>query len=342
MSGRPLSEIVSRTGGRLVGDGDRVITGVAPLGQAGPEHLTFLDPERPPQLLATARAGAVLVVQAHDGCPVTQLVVPNVRLALALALELFQEVPSWGDGVHPTAIVHPDATLGTGVVVGPLAVVGEGCQIGEHTRIDPGVVLYPGVRVGRSSHLQARCVLREGTVVGDRVILQPGVVLGADGFGYAQTEEHTHHKIPQLGSVVVEDDVEIGASSCIDRATMGVTRIRRGSKIDNLVQVGHNCDLGEHVILCGQSGIAGSCQAGHHVVLGGQAGVADHVTLGDGARIGAAAGVHHDVPAGAAVIGAPAIDAREFARVQAALRKLPAVLQRLRHLEQRLESGDTP
>jgi UDP-3-O-[3-hydroxymyristoyl] glucosamine N-acyltransferase len=337
MTGHPLTEIAARTGGRLIGEPDLEVVGVAPIDHATGAHLSFLDPGRSPDLLRGTRAGAVLIETPVEGCAPAQVVVPNVRLALAQALELFVRPISWGHGVDPSAQVHPDAVLDESAIVGPLAVIGAGCRVGPRSRIDPGAVLYPGVTIGADCHVQARSVLREGTELGDRVILQPGVVLGADGFGYAQTAEHTHHKIPQLGIVIIEDDVEIGAGSCVDRGTMGATRIRRGAKIDNLVQIGHNCDLGEHVILCGQSGVAGSCTVGHHVMLGGQAGVADHVRIGEGAQIGAAAGVHADIPPGAGVLGAPAIDAREFAKLSAAMRKLPEALRLLRRLERTVE-----
>lgn len=344
--GHSLGAIAARVGGTLEGNAETVIRGVAPIQVAPGDHLAFLDAGGKEELLAQSRAGGVLVQRgatlegvAPDG--VGLIFVDNVRLALAQAMELFRDdADPWGSGVDPTAIVAEGVSLGEGVSVGPGVILGRGVILGDRTTVHAGTVIYPGVRVGADCCIQARCVLREGTIVGDRVILQPGAILGADGFGYAQTKEHTHYKIPQLGVVVIEDDVEVGAGACIDRGTMGATRIHRGAKIDNLVQVGHNCDVGEHSILCGQVGVAGSTVIEHHVMVGGQVGLSGHLRVGAGAQIGAQSGVHGDLPAGAKVIGSPAIEGRVFARMVAAQIKLPELLKRLRALERRAEPDD--
>lgn len=331
-------ELAARLGGQLEGPSDLVVTGPAPLDEAGPRQVAYLDQGQPWERAEQSRAGLLLAPrtlqnQVDAGRPVIWVEQP--RVAFAQVLTLFQE-PGWlEEGVHPTAFVAPGAELGEGVRVGPHAFVGPGARIG------PGTSLYPGARVGRGAVVGRDCLLRENSVVadrvhlGDRVILQPGAVVGADGFGYATDGTGNHQKIPHLGTVVVEDDVEIGANSTIDRGTLGATVIGRGTKIDNLVHVAHNVEVGENCLLVAQVGVAGSAHLGRGVVLAGQAGVSDHVRLGDGTMVAAQAGVLKDVEGGL-VSGLPARPHAEQMRVLAAQRRVPQLVREVAALRAEL------
>lgn len=327
---RRAEELAALLGAELQGPADRVVTGPAPLDEAGPDHVSYLDASQPWERAERSRAGVLLLAASLrnqvDPAGRTVIWVDHPRLAFARVLETFQE-PTWlAPGVHPTAFVAPDAQLAAGVRVGPHACVGPGARIGE------GSLLYPGARVGRRAVVGRHCVLRENSVVadgvrlGDRVILQPGAVVGSDGFGYATDAQGRHRKIPHLGTVVVEDDVEIGANSTIDRATLGETVIGRGTKIDNLVHVAHNVQIGEDCLLVAQVGIAGSARLGRSVVMAGQSGVADHVRLGDGTVVAAQAGVLKNVEGGL-VSGLPARPHAENMRALAAQRKVPQLVR---------------
>jgi len=330
-----LAEVAQAVGGTLEGPGDRVVRGVAGLEEAGPDEVSFLAGRRYAGALATTRAGAVLVAAGVE-CPASlaRVRTPDPYAALVVLLGRFDPGPPAIEGVHPTAIVDPDAALAPGVGLGPHVVVGRGARVGARTRVGAGTVigedaavgadayLYPGVHVGR------RCVL------GDRVVVHAGAVIGSDGFGYAQVGG-TYRKVPQLGIVLVGDDVEIGANTCIDRGTFGATSIGRGTKIDNLVQVAHNVAIGEHSALAAQCGLAGSARLGKGVRVGGQAGIAGHFRVADGAQVAGQAGVTGPVGAGETVSGYPARPHREALRTLAHLQQLPDLARRVRALERR-------
>lgn len=330
-----LRQLAQLVGGEVLGDGDLQLTGVRPLEDAGPEHLSFYHNRKYLTAAQNSRAGALLLADPQLFPGRNLLVHREPYWALAKILEFFYPPKRPEPGVHPQAVVAPSARLGArvsvgpfavigegavlgdGVVVGPLCVVGEGCQIGEETILHPGVILEPGCQVG------ARC------------ILQAGVVVGADGFGFA-TSQGKHYKVPQVGRVVIEDEVELGANVCVDRATLGETRIGRGTKVDNLVQIGHNVVIGEGCLLVAQTGIAGSSKLGRGVILAGQAGVTGHITIGDGAIITAKAGAMEDVPPGAMVSGMPARAHRQWLEAQARLYQLAKLQARVAELEERL------
>ncbi len=261
---------------------------------------------------------------------------PYRSFADALALLGRNERPP--DGVHPTAVVAPDARIGHGVSIGAFVVVGAGADIGDRVVLHPHVVLGPGVRIGEDSVVHARVSVRERSVLGRRVIVQDGAVIGSDGYGYVTDPDGVHHKIPQQSVVVIDDDVEIGANTTIDRPAVGETRIGRGTKIDNLVQIAHGVKVGEHALLVAQVGIAGSSTIGDHVVLAGQVGVAGHITVGDRARATAQTGIPNSVEPGATVSGYPAIDNREWLKASAVFRNLPELRRQVKDLLARLEA----
>jgi UDP-3-O-[3-hydroxymyristoyl] glucosamine N-acyltransferase len=261
----------------------------------------------------------------------------NPYLAFARALELFYRPLVPEPGIHPSAIVAPDAVIGKKPSIGAFAVVGSGCRVGDNPVLHPHVVLYPHVRVGDDVLLHSHVVVREFCELGDRVVIQNGAVIGSDGFGFAPRGDGTYHKIVQTGRVRIEDDVEIGANTTLDRAAVGDTVIRRGAKLDNLVQVGHGSSVGEDTVIAAQVGIAGSTRVGRRVMLGGQVGLAGHLEIGDEAILTAQSGTSHDVPEKAVMSGSPAIDNSHWLRSVAAFARLPETLRRLRELEKELE-----
>lgn len=333
-----LGEIARAVGGDLEGPADLVLTGVAGLDEAGPSELSFLANPRYRAALAATRAGAVLVTAdepCRDGLPRVRTKDPYAALVVVLAR--LDPGPPPVEGIHPTAVVHPSARLAAGVGLGPHAVVEARARVGARTRVAAGAYVGEDAALGEDVYLYPHAHVGRGCVLGDRVVLHAGAVLGSDGFGYAPVDG-AYRKVPQLGIVIVEDDVEIGANACIDRATFGATRIGRGTKIDNLVQIAHNVAVGEHSALAAQSGVAGSTRLGRGVVLGGQAGLIGHLRIGDGARVAAQAGVIGHIEAGETVSGYPARPHREALRVAAHLRKLPELDRRIRALE----SGEVP
>jgi UDP-3-O-[3-hydroxymyristoyl] glucosamine N-acyltransferase len=335
-AGFTLGELAEALQARLDGDPTRVVTGVAPLESAGPDHISFLTDPRYHDAARASRAGAFVVPPGVADLPGPMLRCPAPQQALIALLRLFHPPPPAAPGVDPTAVVAADARVDATASIGPLCVVEAAAVIGPRVRLHALVHVGPGVEIGEESVLHPHVSLRDGVRIGRRVVIHPGAVLGADGFGFA-FDGAAHRKIPQVGGVLVEDDVEIGANTTIDRATFGDTIVRRGTKIDNLVQIGHNVEVGEHSLLVAQVGLAGSARLGRGVVLAGQVGVADHVTLGDGVLAGAQAGIAGDVEAGSRVHGTPARPVGQAKRIWVAETRLPELLQRVRALEQRLE-----
>ena len=332
-----LSEVAELLGGELVDDRDPVIRGVAGVDEAGPGDLTFVASRRFAARLNECAAEAVIVGQDTDS-PLPAIRVENPYAAFAAFLERFRAEDDrvFPPGIHPTAVVDAEAQVAADAAIGPYCVVGPGTVVGAGTRLGAHVVLGPDVTLGRDCRLYARCTIREGCQIGDRVTLHVGVTLGTDGFGYLPSPTGLS-KIPQVGIVVVENDVEIGAGACVDRATTGRTVIGSGTKIDNLVQVGHNVKVGSHCALSAQTGISGSAQIGDRVTMGGQVGVSHQVKIGSDVKIGGQSGVTRDLEDGTDNFGTPALEAREAFRNIGALRRLPELLRRVARLEARDE-----
>jgi UDP-3-O-[3-hydroxymyristoyl] glucosamine N-acyltransferase len=336
--GRRLSarELAALTGGRLVGSEDVAVTGVAPLDRAGPGDLSFLAASRYLPYFAKTRAHVVLIAPQFEGAESpapARIVVRDPYTALLVALPVLYPQPVWTPGVDPTARIGRGTQWDEPVAIGPGVVLGDGVRLGRNVRIGAGCVLGDGVSVGDDTQLFARVVCYSGAVVGRRAILHAGVVIGSDGFGYVTPKNaRDHQKIPHVGRVIIGDDVEIGANSTVDRGSVDDTVIGPGTKIDNLVQVGHNVRIGARCLIMALTGIAGSTCIEDDVVIGGQAGLPQHVTIGAGARIAGQAGVWGDVPAGATVSGYPARDHREQLRALAALSRLAKLADRLEEL----------
>jgi len=326
-------------GCRLEGDGELEITGVAGMEHAGPRHLTFLANAKYAPKVRHTKAGAVLVTQPIPG--LTCLVSDNPYLDFARALNLFYQPPRPAPGIHPLAFVAASAVIGENCSIGPFAVVGERVRLGRDAVLHPHVVLYEGVEIGDNFLAHSHAVVREFCRIGHRVILQNGVVVGGDGFGFAKRADGTHYKIVQSGVTIIEDDVEIQSLTSVDRATVGETLVKRGAKIDSLVQVGHACVIGEDNIICAQTGLAGSTTLERNVLLAGQAGSAGHLTVHEGAIVYAQSGLGGDVAAGARVSGSPAFSAHEWLRAVSAFPKLPELLKTVRELKKRLEELDS-
>jgi UDP-3-O-[3-hydroxymyristoyl] glucosamine N-acyltransferase len=331
-----LGEVAEALGRAVEGDPSFVVRGVAPIAGAGPGDLTFARSPAYAGALAASRAGAVIAPVALDTGRRPTVRSPRPDLDFARAVKLLVECEPPAPGIHPTAVVAPDARVDPSAHVGPLAVIGARSIVGARSTIHPRAVLYRDVRVGADCVVHAGCVLREDVVLGDRVVLHPGVALGTDGFGYTLDEAGRPVKIPQIGRVIVADDVEVGANATIDRATLGETRIGRNAKIDNLVVVAHNCDVGEDVLVAAQSGLAGSTRVGRGSILMGQTASSGHLTIGAGSFLGARAAVHRDLAPGSRVWGTPALEERRWHKSVAAFARLPDVLRRLRALERRL------
>ena len=313
------------------------ITGVAGIEQAGQGQLTFVSNPKYNAAAKTTKASAVIVAENFPAINAGMLRSKNPYLAWAKAIELFYHPPSYAPGIHPTAVVHPKAKkkLGKNAHIGPYVVIDEDVVIGDNAVLLAHVVIYRGATIGNNFFAHAHAVVREFCHVGDNVLLQNGAVVGSDGFGFAKTDDARWHKIVQSGNVAVESDVEIQANACIDRASIGESRIGRGTKIDNLVQVGHSCTIGHDTLLCGQVGLAGTTDVGNNVILAGQVGVSGHVKIGDGAIATAQSGIPHDVPAGAMVSGYPAIDNRLWLKCCAAYARLPELAKAVRKLSER-------
>lgn len=337
-----LGELAGRLGCALHGDPHIEITGVAGIEQAGPSELTFLaNPKYAPKVKHT-RAAAILVSEPLAEPKPASLVSANPYHDHARALAMFYQPPRPAPGIHPQAAIAASARIGEGASIGAFAVVGERVTIGKNAVLHPQVVIYEGAQIGDDFCAHSHAVVREFCRIGDRVILQNGVVIGGDGYGFAKTRDGKHFKIVQSGVTVIEDDVEIQSLSSIDRASMGETRVKRGAKIDSLVQVGHSCVVGEDNIICAQTGLAGSSILGRNVLLAGQVGVSGHLTIHDNAVVYAQSGIGGDVPAGHAVSGSPAFEAKEWLRAITAFPKLTDLLKRVRQLEKRFDRLERP
>ena len=330
-----LEKVAELVGGKLKGDGSLEISGLRGIEQAGEGHVTFLSKKKFLDVLNRSQTSAVLVKEEVD-TPVCQIIVASPELAFARLLREFHPETRPKPGVHDRAVIGKNVKLGEQVTLSAGVYIGDDVEIADHAHLYPGVVVGDGCRIGSHSTLYPNVTLYRDTELGCRVILHAGVVIGADGFGYTLDEKGAHYKISQIGRVVIEDDVEIGANSCVDRAAMGATVIKQGTKIDNLVQVAHNCTVGEHSILVAQVGLAGSCTLGHHVVLAGQVGVADHVTLGDQVTLTAQSGTFRDIESNNVYGGHPAIPLGEWKKYVTALPKLPDLARKVRDLEARL------
>lgn len=326
-----LGEIAEKLGARLENGSPKTeITGVAGVETAGPGQITFISNPKYASAAKTTKAAAIIIAEDFPALPAAMLRSKNPYLDFARALELFYAAPQYEPGVHPTAVVHPSAQLARGVHVGPYVVIGEDVQVGENGVLLAHVVIYRGAKIGANFLAHSHAILREFCQIGDNVVLQNGVVVGGDGFGFAKDSQGHWQKIVQTGPTIIEDDVEIQANACIDRASVGETRVSRGAKIDNLVQVGHGSKVGEDSLLCAQVGLAGSTQIGKGVILAGQVGVAGHCTVGDGAIATAQSGIPNDVPARTIVSGYPAIDNKLWLRCVAVFNRLPDVARLLR------------
>jgi UDP-3-O-[3-hydroxymyristoyl] glucosamine N-acyltransferase len=332
-----LGEIAHRLGCELHGDPRTEISGVAGMEQAGPTELTFLANPKYAHKVKRTRAAAILISHPVTGLPVASLLSANPYVDFARALELFYQPPRPEPGIHPTAAIAPTAIIGEGASIGAYAVVGESARIGPNATLHPHVVIYEGAEIGDHFVAHSGAVVREFCRIGDRVILQNNVVVGGDGYGFAKQADGTHYKIVQSGVTVLEDDVEIQTLTSVDRATVGETRVKRGAKIDSLVQIGHACVVGEDNIICSQTGLAGSSILGKNVLLAGQVGISGHLTIHDDTVVYAQSGVGGDVAAGSVISGSPAFDAATWRRAVTAFPKLPDLVKAVRQLEKRVE-----
>jgi UDP-3-O-[3-hydroxymyristoyl] glucosamine N-acyltransferase len=341
MPTRTLGELAAELDGVVVGDPGTVIRGVAGIREAMPGDITFLANARYDGYLSETRASAVICSREPRESALPLLQVDNPYLAFQKIVRVFRPDPYRPEpGIHPTAVIAADATLGEEVSVGAWCVVERGARIGARAVLMPGCYVGVLASVGDDSVLHPHVTVREECVVGARCLLHPGVVIGSDGFGFA-LDGGRYHKVPQVGNVVIGDDVEIGANTTIDRATTDATRIGDGTKIDNLVQIGHNVVIGRHCIVVAQVGISGSTQLEDYVTLGGQAGIVGHVRIGQGAMVGAKAGVSRSVEPKEVVSGYPALPHGLFKRVSALVQKLPQLFQRTRTLEERVARLET-
>lgn len=330
-----LSEIARALGCELAGNPDVEITGVAGMEHAGPGHLTFLANPKYAHKVKDTKAGAILVNAPVEG--IACLVSKNPYLDFARALELFYRPPRPAPGIHPLAWVAPTAVIGECASVGPFAVVGDHVRIGRNAVIHPHVAIYEGAEIGDDFTAHSHAAVREFCRIGNRVILQNGAVVGGDGFGFAKRADGTHYKIVQSGVTVIEDDVEVQSLANVDRATVGETRVKRGAKIDSLVQVGHACVVGEDNIICAQTGLAGSSILEKNVLLAGQVGISGHLTVHDNAVVYAQSGIGGDIAPGARMSGSPAFDASQWLRAATAFQKLPELLKTVRELRKKVE-----
>lgn len=318
-----LKQIADIIGARLKGDGEYEVKGVAKLEEAGPEHLSIYSNIRFKKALSQTGAKALIVPENLQPEGFHLLVVKNPRLAFAKVIELFYPKEK-RKGVHPTAVIEDGVNLGKDVYIGACVYIGKNCIVGDGTEIHANSVLYENVRVGKNCLIYANVTIRENTEIGNNVIIHPGAVIGADGFGFEPDEKGVYHKIPQVGKVVIEDDVEIGANTCVDRAALGETRIGRGVKIDNLCQIAHGVKIGENTVIAGMSGMGGSTRIGRNVLIGGYVGITDNVEIGDRVIIAGKTGVTGNVKEGSIIAGIPHTDMKTWRRAMILLYQLPS------------------
>jgi UDP-3-O-[3-hydroxymyristoyl] glucosamine N-acyltransferase len=334
---RQLAQLVQ---GKFQGDGNLIVADARSLGEAEPGDITFIENEKNAPLLHASKAAAAVVPMTVSANGKSVIQVADPLMAFVAIVRHFHGRPESAPvGIDPRAVVHPSASVGPDPSIHPLAVIGEGTTIGARCRIHSNVVIGRFCRIGDDVTIYPGAVLYDDTVLGDRVVIHANAVLGADGFGY-RLHQGRHVKVPQLGRVEIAADVEVGAATTIDRSTFGATRIGEGTKIDNLVMIGHNCQVGKHNLLCSQVGIAGSCTTGDYVVMAGQVGIADHVHIGAGAMLGAKAGVPADIPAGQRVLGCPSTPEREQKRILMSLAKLPELRKDMQKVKKQLGIAD--
>ena len=332
---KTLGELAEYLGGTVRGDADYRVSGLAPLEAARADKITFLANPKYASKVADTGAGAVLMAPGGEAFGRNVVEVADPYLSFAKLLTLFYVQPHVPRGVLPEVVVGTGVSLGEDISVYPGAIIGNNVTIGDRCVIHPGAVLYDGVTIGDDTTVHANAVVRERCRVGRRCVIQPGAVVGSDGFGYAP-DGRGYYPIPQIGIVVLEDDVEIGANTCIDRAALDVTIIKRGTKLDNLVQIAHNCQIGEDCMLCSQVGISGSARIGNHVTLTGQVGVAGHLTIGDNVMVGAKSGVPGSLPANAGYSGIPALPHKQWLRSMAVVANLPELKKSVHALEKKI------
>jgi UDP-3-O-[3-hydroxymyristoyl] glucosamine N-acyltransferase len=335
-----LKELASRLGLELRGDGEVEIIAPAPIEAAAPGMIIFVSAAKYAPILKTRRAAAAIVApEFADGAACPVLISKNPYASFARVIETFFPPYRPAAGIDSTAKIAPDARIGENASIGAYAVIGAGVTIGRNAVIHPHVTIYPGVRIGHDFTAHSQVIVREGCTIGDRVTLQNGAVIGADGFGYVE-EAGDLVKIPQVGTVAIEDDVEIGAKSTVDRAMLGVTILHRGVKLDDQVHVGHNCEIGEFTRFASFVGIAGSCKIGKWCQFGGQVGCADHATVGDRVMAAGQAGLHGEIPDDQMVGGSPYSSLSDWRRYSAIIARLPEFARRLRALEKKVESSE--
>ena len=328
-----LGELASRLGAELRGDPNLEVTGVKGIEEAGPTEITFVANPRYTALARSTRAAAIIVEPEFQEIAAASIRIKNPYHAFSRALGLFYLPPSYAPGIHPTAVIDPTAEIGPDAHIGAYAVVGPNVRLGSNATLLPHVVLYRGVQVGSHFFAHAHAVVREYCVLGDHVTLENGVVIGADGFGFSKNDAGQWEKIPQSGPVHIGSRVDVQANATIDRATVGVTQIGDGTKVDNLVQVGHGSRVGNDTLICAQTGLAGSSIIGNNVILAGQVGIAGHCTVGDGVILTAQSAVSHDVPPGKMISGSPGFDNRIWLRAVTIFQRLPELLKRLDRVE---------
>ena len=331
-----LSELATLLGAELIGQGDIEIRGASGIGEAGAGHITYVADERHLRDLERSRASAAIVPLGAQTLHLPVLRVKNPRLAFARMLDLLYKKPYAPAGTSGKAVIGRNVEVGKDITIHPYVVVADGAKIGNRVILYPGVYVGEGSIIGDDSVMYPNVTIRDGVVIGSRVIIHSGTVIGSDGFGFV-TDSGKHHKIPQVGGVVIQDDVEIGANCTVDRATLGKTVIKQGTKIDNMVHVAHNVTIGAHCLLAAQVGIAGSCTLGDYVVLGGQVGVGDHVSIGDRVMVSGGTAVIKDTEPGQVLGGYYAMPHRDWLRVQAVLPKLPALKRQIAELERQVK-----
>jgi len=335
--GETLRKIADYVGGELIGDPEAIVKSVNSLEGAGPEEISFCAGRRFHEALQKSRARAVLVHEKSELFAGTQIIVTNAELAYARVAWLFAPPVCRHPGISKDAVIHESSRFGEGVSIYPTVYVGVGAFVGEETVLFPGVCIGENVTIGKRCLIYPNVSILRGCILGDDVIIHPGTVIGSDGFGFVR-DGATSVKIPQTGIVQIDDQVEIGANNCIDRATFGKTWIKKGVKTDNLVQIGHNVVIGENTIIVSQAGVSGSCTIGRGVLIGGQAGISDHVNIGDGVMIGSQSGIPKSIPAGQVVSGSPMLPHRVWLRSTSLTGRLPELNDRLRSLEKKMKN----